>query len=541
MATRIPRSTAGRTTVGAAQVRGQVLAPTPVDAVPGGMPTGGTSGNGFSGLAEVIEKFRAADTENEIQKGRVNVYSQLRDAETELMQEATEPNELVRRWDERVEGIRKGLTEQYQNREAVLNKVLPSFDDFASQRVQHVRNQAFKLTIDKVKADGLQNDNTLLGSLGKASSPADFDHVLSLQAEDVDSKLATGAYGAVEAEKRKLGFAADVEKLRTAYTEEQRLNGVHSTLARQFGKSPNSAVKFLENPENWEKLGIGHRDALHFIGVFDSQAARDKRRADEAREAGARTEMNAYWQAVDKGDLDGAATVLSRARSISGKELVSMKQALKKDDWADDPRVVADVQKRIWSGEITDAGQIAPLMGNGLSPKTAKSLRDDMDKIGKESPPFTGAMNFYSNALERYKAMYEGTDLAGNESTFAATLAYQARQKGIGPFDPRMDSLADEILAVAEKTWFGRDTTRFEQQLKDKSLPGVPTSSEAPSPMPSARTVPAPKAKPSSIQQIPRAEYDMVKQALAKAGRDTSDETVLSVWLANRDKLKGAK
>lgn len=541
MATRIPKSTAGRQGLGASQVRGVPVAATPVDAVAGGMPTGGTSGSGFSGMAGVIEKFRVADQENEIQKARVGVYSQLRDAETALLQDAIEPYELVTKWDEKVESVRKSLTEQYQNREGVLNKVLPSFGDFASQRVQNVRIQAFNRTVDKVKADGLQNDNTLLGSLSAASSPKDFDYVLGLQAEDVDSKLATGAYGAVEAEQRKLAFAGHVEKLRTAFTEEQRLNGVHSVLAKQYGKNPSGAVKHLENPSNWEALGINHKDALHFISVFDSQAARDKRRADEAREAGARTEMTAYWKAVDKGDMDGAATILSRARNIGGRELVSMKQALKKDQWDDDPRVVADVQKRIWAGELTDANQIAPFMGNGLSPKTASALREDMDKIDKEKPPFPGAMNFYSNALSRYEASFKGTDLEGNASTFAATLSYQARQKSIGPFDPRMDALADEILAVAEKSWFGRDTTRFEQQLREKTLPGVPTNSgEAPA-MPAPRPVPAPQAKPSSIQQIPRAEYEMVKAALSKAGRDTSDDTVLSVWLANRDKLKGSK
>lgn len=540
---RIPRSSAGSLGVGATQLRGAGLAPTPVDSVPGAMPTAnGKSGSGFGGIADLAEVFNKAQRENEIQKGRVSAFSALRDYTTSIEQDPdAKPDNLVTKYDEGTETLRKNLLEQYKNNEGVLNGILPHFENMISEKRQHIRTLSFKRTVDEARADGMVNDVELMKAIEEARTPKDYDWALQLHADDVESKRATGVYGAVEAEQRKLHFSAKVNEVRKIQIEEERLKGVYGTLGKQFGRNPHAAVKFLENTENWGSLGIDYKDALHFITEFDKQAARDKRRADEGRAAGERAEMSAYWKAVDAGEYEKASGILSNARNISGERLVNMKKALKEDKWTDDPKVVADVQRRIWTGELVEPNELVPYMGNGLSPKTASTLRGDVEKIGKEAPEFPGAMNFYANALNSYGAQFKDTPLAEHEGKFAATLSFQARQRKIGPYDPRMDALADELLAVVEKPWFGADKTRFQQQFEAKSLPGVPTDATMPPPLPAQRQAPAPTAKPSSMQQIPRAEYEMVKAALSKAGRDTSDETVLSVWLANRDKLKGSK
>lgn len=541
---KIPHSSAGGIGIGATQIRGAGLAATPVDAVPGAMPTGnGKAGAGFGGIADIAEIFGKAQRENAFQTGKVETYSKIRDLHTQINEE-TDPEVINTKWQDGIKNIRQGLDEKYKDDDAVHGKLTNLFDDFSNQVGQQVKALSFKRVVDQSKADGMVNDNVLLGTLNKTSGPKDYDWALQLHADDVDSKRATGVYGAVEAEQRKGHFAATVEQLRNAYTEEQRLNGVHTVLAKQFGKTPNAAVKYLENPDNWQQLGIGHKDALHFIGVFDGQAARDKRRADEGRIAGERSELTAYWKAVDSGDLAQASTVLLRARNISGDKLHSMKQALKKDQWDDDPTVVADTLRGIWSGQISDPNALTPKMGNGLSTATTKQLRKDMEIATKDAPEFPGAMNFYANALNRYDMVYpKDSSMHEQQGKFAATLAYQARRQGIGPYDPRMDGLADDLLKVVDKSWFiGADKTKFQRMFDEGNLP-IAKPGEAP-PVP-ARPAPVPQAtslgKPSSIQQIPRAEYDMVKAALAQAGRDTSDDTVLSVWLANRDKLKGSK
>lgn len=535
---KIPGSSGRQLSVAAPMMQGTNMPMVPQDLATGGAPGGGRAGSGFAGLADVIKSFDEARRENDLQTGKVQYAAKGRDLRANA-EEKLDAEGVQGTWDEGVKSMRDEIVERYKNDEQVQNKLLNFVDNFASEQGVHVRGTARKRVVDLAKADGMANDETLLSTLTKASSLRDFEWAQQLHDEDVESKLGTGVYSAVEAQERKHIFNSLVQKRRETFTEEQRLNGVYSTLYKTFGKNPNAAVQYVQNPDNWENLGIGYKEALHFIGEFDKQASRDKRRSDEAREAGARAEMTAYWKAVDKGDLDEAGRVLSRARNIGGRELVGMKQALKKDQWDDDPKVVADVQRRIWSGEITDVGELAPLMGNGLSPKTARTMREDVEKIAKEAPEFPGAMNFYSNALNRYKVTFKDTPMAEHEGKFAATLTYQARLKKIGPFDPRMDTLADEILQVVEKPWFSKDKTRFEQQFEAKSLPGVP--SDTGTPMPAPRPVPAAQAKPSSIQQIPRAEYDLVKQALAQAGRDTSDDTVLSVWLANRSKFKGAQ
>lgn len=532
---KLPGSSSGNLGLGATQIRGQGLASTPADAVSGGMPNNGKAGSGFGGLADMVQVFDNARRENEIQKGKVEFASSLRDLRTQIEQDPDQtPENLIAKYDTGVQGLRQNMTERYKNDGAILGKLVPHFDNFANEQAQHVRHLSFTRTVDQARADGMVNDDVLLSTLGSASKPKDYDWVVGLNADDVESKRASGVYSAVEAERRKSSFSATVEGLRQQYTEEQRLNGVHAALFKNFGKNPNGAVAYLENPDNWGALGIGHKDALHFISVFDSQAARDKRRSDEARAAGERNEKEGYSRALEKGDYAGAETMLARARNIPGSERRSMREALKKDQWDDDPKVVADVQRGIWAGEITDPHQLTARMGNGLSIKTTQALRKEVEVITKEAPDFPGAMNFYANALGRYEGVYpKDSPMHEHKGKFAATLAYQAKQQNIGPYDQRMDALADELLKVVEKPWFfGTDKTKFEKQFEDKALPAFGTA-------PAARPGPAPK--PSSIQQIPPAEYGAVKQALAKAGRDTSDETVLSVWLANRDKLKAGK
>lgn len=539
---KLPGSSAGQQGLGATQIRGAGLAPTPVEALSGGLPgVNGKAGSGFGGMADMVQAFDNARRENEFQKGKVEYASGLRDLRTQIEQDPDpNPEALIAKYETGVQSLRERMTERYKDDEAILGKLAPHFENFANEQAQQVRHLSFRRTVDQGRADGMVNDEVLLSTLGKASTPKDFDWALQLHAEDVDSKRATGVYSAVEAEQRKARFAAVVEHERKVFGEEQRLNGVHAALFKNFGKNPNGAVSYLENPDNWQALGIGHKDALHFISVFDSQAAREKRRADEARAAGERNEKESYYRALEKNDFSAAESVLAKARNIPGSERRSMREALKKDQWDDDPRVVADVQRGIWAGEISDPHQLTARMGNGLSIKTTQALRKEIEVIAKDAPDFPDAMNFYSNALGRYKNMYRDTPLAEHEGKFAATLAHQAKQQKIGPFDPRMDALADDILKVVDKSWFfGRDKTRFERQFEDQSLPGVPR--DAATPMPTARPVPAPASAPSSIQQIPPSEYSAVKQALAKAGKDTSDETVLSVWLANRGKLKGGK
>ena len=554
---RIPGSSAGNIGIGATQIRGAGLAATPLDAVEGGMPGldgrkdgSDRAGRGFGGLADMAQVFDNARRENEAQKGKVEFLSGVRDLRTQIEQDPDQsPENLLTKYDTGVQGLRQSLTERYKNDEAVLGKILPHFDNFNNEQSQHIRQLSFKRTVDQGRADGMVNDEVLLSTLSKASRPEDFDWVVQLNDDDVASKLGTGIYSAVEAEHRKKTFEAVVDRQRKVFLEEQRLNGVHSALFKNFGKNPNGAVSYLENPDNWDALGIGHKEALHFISVFDSQAAREKRRSDEARTAGERSEKEGYFRALEKGDYAGAETLLAKARSIPGSERRSMREALKKDQWDDDPGVVADTLRGVWSGEITDPNQITSRMGNGLSIKTTQSLRKDIETITKDTPPFAGAPNYYKESVDRFNLVYAGDDgrpIKEHAARFQAALAYELGQQKLSPYDHRVTDIADTLLKKSEWAkqrtvagvglWsFDKEGTEFQRMFEAGTLPGQGIPQTAPG----ARPGFAPK--PTSIQNIPRAEYDLVKSSLSKAGRDTSDETVLSVWLANRDKLKGSK
>lgn len=529
---RVPGSQ--RLGLGATQIGGTNLSPTPVDAVPGAMPGNGGkngSGSGFLGLADTIEVFDKARRENEAQKGSVEFLSGVRELRTTVEQAPeADPVAPLNKYDEGVQSLRDSITERYKNDEHILSKVLPKFENFASEQRQHVRNLTFKRTVEQGRVDGEQNDEVLLSTLRQGSSLRDVEWARSLNEEDVESKRISGIYGAVEAYERKKKFNDKA----TERAKELNFDDAYAKIYNQFKDNSHGAVEFLRDPKNRAALGLSYGEANDLLANMDQQAARDKRRADEARTAGERSEKELYYRALEKSDLEGAAAILAKARNIPGAERMQMRQAITKDQWNDDPKVASEVQRKVWMGEIKDVSQLTPLVGNGLSVKTARTLREDIDKLNKDAPDFQGAMNFYSNALRRYNTIFKDTHLADQEGVFAATLAYQAKQQNIGPFDARMNTLADELLKVTDTSWvpFTKDRTTFERQFEEKTLPGVPKPGQA-------APVPAKTANPA--MQIPRDQYDAVKQALANAGKDTSDETVLSVWKANRDKLKGAK
>jgi hypothetical protein len=483
------------------------------------------------GIGDIAEAFNTANTRADLMTAKADLHADLLAARDSLNDEH-DPETLKPKWNQVAGEILKKYQEKYKDNDNISTSLNAFFTERKAVEDVDVNKLYRSKTIDRGKASGMQNADVLLSTLNTASPAKDYDWALQLHDDDVQDKFETGIYSAEEAERRRLTFKAAVDKMREENLEEQRLNGVHATLAKTFGKNPNGAVSYLENPDNWGALGIGHKDALHFITVFDQQATRAKRRADEARAAGERSELHAYWQAVNSGDLDKAGTILTKARSIPGDKLYAMQQALTKDKWDDDPAVVAATVRGIWGGQITDPSQLTPKMGNGLSVKTTQALRTDIEKVNKEAPEFPGAMNFYDNALKRYSMVFDkDSPMHEQQGKFAATLAYQAKQRKIGPFDPRMDGLADELLKTVDKPWykFGSETN-FEKQFNEQTLP-IPKPGDSPLP----KSVAAQSSGPQGLAaRIPAQEYQEIKAALAQARKRSTDDDIYAVWLANK-------
>ncbi len=480
-------------------------------------------------MEDIAGAFSTANARADLMTAKADAYAKLLSVRDGLHDE-TDPEALKTKWEEQSGQIQQEFTTRLKGNDKALTEWNAWFTEHKAKADFDVNSLYRSKTVDKGKASGMLNEDVLLNTLNKGSRPKDYDWALQLHDDDVADKLNTGVYTAQEAEKRRLLFKADVDKLRDKNMEEQRIGQTYAALYSQFGKNPNAAVKYLEDPNNRAALGIGHKDALNFIHEFDGQAARDKRRADEARTTAERSEKEAYYRALEKNDLDGANTILARSRNIPGSERQQMRAALAKDQWNDDPKVAANTQRAVWAGQLTDPNQLTPLIGNGLSLKTARTLREDLEKINKEAPDFPGAMNYFDNALKRYDMVFDkDSPMHEQRGKFAATLAHQAKQQKIGPFDPRMDGLADGLLKTVDKTWYKpfSKETKFEQMFDEKALP-LPGMDEAPLPK---RAASAPQGLG---QRVPPQDYAEIKAELAKAGRRNTDEDIYAVWFKSQ-------
>lgn len=532
---KIPGSSSGRIGIGSSLAQGASIPSIPDSLGRGGFPGSSAATDGADKLADVAAAFANAKRESELMTTKADALLELKNLQTSVMTEQ-DPDVMLNNW-------AQGATETRQKFVAKLGddeKNLGRFDAYMTERMAEmnpsVNHAARTRTIDLGKA-GLQSSlNTLAGTLEQAKGPQDFLSVQTQGESFVQSARDSGFLSALEAENLRSEFSSRIRKAQESWGHEERLNGAYSTLYKQFGGNGNAAVQYLDKPENRAALNLSWEESNTLLAKLDEKARRDKRRLDEARAEGERSEKEAYYRALEKNDMDLAGAILAKARNIPGAERRQMRQAVQKDQWDDDPRVASETQRAVWEGRITDASQITPLIGNGLSLKSARTLRDDLDKINKDAPPFAGAMNYFSGALDRFELVSkDAPGLAEQKNKFAATLTYEARKQGIGPFDPRMDKLADSLLQVVDKPWyavFGKDKTKFQQSFEEGNLPGL---DEAPQ-----RKIPAAPA-PAAAQQIPQSEYEAVKRALAEAGKDTSDATVRMVWQANRGKLGGGK
>lgn len=516
----------------AAQPRQRAAAPM-LQAQPlqsGGSALAGAA-QGGDALADMAGAYIDAERETAWSRAKAGTYADLMALYGSLDQEQ-DPAAIRQKWEHGSAEIRA----KYGDPLAGDQRLSRVYDEYFTHYATNLGLRADDLANARVKDQGraslLENLASYEASLDNARSDADYDAALHNGLVEINNKRQAGILGAEEAERSVLAFTGKVTKIRATRQEDARLQGVYAGLWKQFKGDPDAAAEFLEDPKNQAQLGLDFKQALGFINTFQAQAAADERRNQKAEAQGLRAEREAYWSAVAKDDAPAALQVLQTAQFIPAEDRVKLREGLKKAAFEDDPAVVADMQRRVWGGEITDKSEIAGFVGRGLSPKTAEALRKDVDELSKDAPPLAGAINYYTAAIKKFEVLYQDdADMLNEGDRFSASLIYLAQKEKVGPYDPRMIDLADGLLKKTGGVLGMGKRSRFERDLAAGTLP-YQVNGGAPAAVPAS--APAGPAK-----RIPKKEYEQVKAALVTAGKDASDDTIYAVWIKNRDKFKG--
>lgn len=488
----------------------------------------GGAAQGGQAVSDAIGSLIDAQREVDWSKAKAGTYSEMMQLYGSLDQEQ-DPAAIRAKWDEGRQAIRR----KYGDALAGDARLSRMYDELATHYETSLGMRVDGLADARVKDQGraslLSNLSAYEDSLTSARSDADYDAALHNGLTEIANKRATGILGAEEAERERLRFTDKVRGIQAKVQEESRLQGAYSTLYTRFGGDADAIAEFLEDPKNQAAAGLNFKEALSFMHTFEAQAAADERRAAKAREQGEKAESEAFYQAVLRDDAAGALNVLKGAKHLPAEKVMGLRGALGKRAFEDDPAVVARTQQGVWSGAITDKAEIAGLVGRGLSPRTAEALRNDLESVRKDAPPFAGAMNYYTTALKKFDVAFQNdADVLAQGDKFAASLAYMAWKKGVGPWDPEMGALADELLKKSGGFMGLGKSTTFERDLKAGTLPYQQPGAVQPAPKPSG---------PQGLAaRIPAEEYAEIKAGLATLGKPTDDDAIYTVWMASKGK-----
>lgn len=458
--------------------RASLLQAQPVPA--SGSPLAASGGIG-QGLADAADALITAQRETVWSQVKTGTYSDMLTLAGSLEQER-DPEQIRKKWSE---GSR-AIQEKYAGQVGGDERMGRLWDDYHGQLSTRlgleVDGLVRKRVVDQGRGALVDNLSTLTSSLPQARTDRDFDDILGQGLNEINRKEAVGVLGAEEAARNRVSFSSSVRAEQAKIMDERRLQGAYSSLRQRFSGNMDEAVDFLEDPKNQATLGINFKEALGFIHALDAEAARDERQAKKAQEQGVASEKEAYWQAVIRDDPAAALEVLGSAKHLPAEDRASLRDRLKSRAFEDDPAVVAATQRGIWSGEITDKGKVIDLVGKGLSTKTAEAMRKDIEGLDKDRPPFVGALNYYSAALDRFNMTFKDKpDVLVLSDKFGASLAYLAQKRKVGPWDAEMSAIADELLEKSSSGFLGLgSTTRFQRDVESGTLPYLQDQGQAP-------------------------------------------------------------
>lgn len=274
----------------------------------------------------------------------------------------------------------------------------------------------------------------------------------------------------VKALNREARVGLDAKLATAAYSQ------VWKTFQLGNGGDVSSAIKWLDNPENAQAVGLVELDQVRqvqnqlYTQVQHDQAMKDlgdKQRAEKFSQAALENFVGGKLTIPDvlKADVPFAV----KEHWIKNIDLQG------KQEEREDPKVYSDVLAKIWSREITDVGQLVPYLGAGLSGKSAKGLSES---IKQAQEPVKSQWVQMSRDL--YKAKYKGdAEMEALLPDFLNNLDWHVKSenlKGQAIFDR-----AKELMTPLEenrwwKFWQSEEaiTPTFQREIKEQPWKGSP-------------------------------------------------------------------
>jgi hypothetical protein len=353
------------------------------------------------------------------------------------------------------------------------------------------------------------------------------------------------AMAMLESQRDKLGPAAiplaqQMEQLAKA----RRIDTAYAKVVGEHGGAGGvnyaRALSKLADPAYIASMGLHVDDAKHIADMLHGQYAQDLEMRDKSRAENDRKVLGEAYDLAIKGDKAGAVAYLARTPMADPSKRYEALNALKKEVWATDPSVQAELIRDIYSGRISDAKDMLPKMGNGISAETYKNLEETLTHVRQTGGTGAG-INFFQQSIDKYDALAKqqnDPEMELRKQDFIATLDYYVRKEKLS--GPQILSKADELMKAEPTMWqslFGSDTSKnalgsrknlvaaFQQQpWANANAPQGGGQQPAPPP---ARPV-APAQSPLSVPGADQPKTPASPSGLTVPGGDTPPKSALA-------------
>lgn len=221
---------------------------------------------------------------------------------------------------------------------------------------------------------------------------------------------------------------SDLEKTRSAVksaVENHAISMLEERFRRHDGVDYDGALGDLAGMADMPEFDDTSRNTVRErLEMNRARQAYQKGKDDAAQRA---QTFEAFYKAVDEGDVQAARTLLDRDFALDEKVRGRMRESLKVDKWETKPDALIKTVERIGKGEIKDAYMIVP--DRDMSHADASALRDLLDRKGTRADLEN---RMFHRGVENVLGKMEGAkaeDKAGAVRTLFAALK-DSRDKG---------------------------------------------------------------------------------------------------------------
>jgi len=330
------------------------------------------------------------------------------------------------------------------------------------------------------KTDAYKLSKGLLGRLAEADAKRIVMSVRNgnMAAEAADKILSNPAELVDLDPMRRIYYQAQIQSAQEKLEKEKesaKVNTAYEALYGQFKDNPDGAIRFLQDPKQYQSLGLNVAQADKLSDLFKAQKRYNESEIARIRAENQKKVVNDFYGLVNNGQPSKALRLMQQAADaglIDQDDLFKARKMLIETGGEKTPKTAeGDWVKTligIYNGTITNP---IDLLKNGIrGDKFAQALHE-IENVSRQG--LKGQFNYFDSAVRKYFKDDKDidTDTKKLKEDFVKSLHWWMTKEKLTPNDPRVDELADRLMkpvvTQARRFWFDATAPLF-QYLGEK-------------------------------------------------------------------------